>query len=56
MKAYKIQVIKGKNWFWRVIAIANGKILAHSEQYSSKQAAIDTAKALFGNKFTLEIK
>lgn len=41
----KIQVLKNKagKWFWRIKA-RNGKILAHSETYSSKQAALKTAQ------------
>ena len=58
MKKYKIQVVQDKagHWFWHIVAIANGKILAHSEQYDSKRNAADTAKAVFGNKFELEIR
>ncbi len=43
---YEIILVKGrKNWFWRLIA-RNGKTVAHSETYSSKQKARKTAKKL----------
>ena len=48
---YKIQVVKGKKqWFWRIVA-RNGKTLAHSETYSSKGKAVQTAK-----RFSLNTK
>ena len=39
----KIVVEKNRRgkWYWKIIA-SNGKILAHSEEYSRKQACIDT--------------
>lgn len=43
---YEIVLLKGrKNWFWRLTA-RNGKTIAHSETYSSKQKALKTAKKL----------
>ena len=43
----KIEVLKNKRskWYWRLVA-ANGKVLAHSETYSSKQMALKTAKKI----------
>jgi uncharacterized protein YegP (UPF0339 family) len=38
----KIQIRRTRNrrqpWFWRIVA-ANGKVMAHSETYSSKRKA-----------------
>lgn len=42
---YKIEILKkkkGSKYYWRIKA-RNGKILAHSETYNSKQAARKTA-------------
>jgi len=38
-----LQVLKkNSKWYWKMIA-ENGKVLAHSEQYSSKRKALQTA-------------
>lgn len=46
-KKFFINVLKNKNgaWFWRLKA-RNGKILAHSEAYSSKAKALKTVESL----------
>lgn len=43
----KIETLKNKNgkWFWRLVA-SNGKVLAHSESYSSKRKANQTVAAV----------
>ena len=45
----KIEMLKNKKskWFWRIKA-NNGKILAHSESYNSKQACRKTADRVRG--------
>lgn len=35
---YKIEIRKGRRWYWRIVA-ENGKVLAHSENYSSRSMA-----------------
>jgi len=37
-REYNVELVRGKKWFWRIKA-KNGKILAHSEQYSNKSNA-----------------
>jgi len=46
-KMYRIEVLKGKSdkWYWR-LKYNNGRILAHSETYSSKFQAQKTARNL----------
>ena len=42
----KIVILKKRNqWYWKLVA-RNGKILAHSETYSSQRKAIKTATKL----------
>jgi uncharacterized protein YegP (UPF0339 family) len=43
---YRIEILlnKGKKWFWHLKR--NGRILAHSESYSSLRKAKNTAMAL----------
>lgn len=44
---YKIQVCKGKKqWYW-ILKHKNGHTLAHSEQYSSRYKAKQTASTLY---------
>jgi uncharacterized protein YegP (UPF0339 family) len=45
---YKIEVLRSSmgGWYWRIEA-PNGRILAHSESYSSKAKAIQTADSFF---------
>ena len=39
MSNYNIQILKKRAlWYWRLVA-SNGRVLAHSEQYSSKSKA-----------------
>lgn len=46
MKNYKIELYTGKDgWRWRVKS-RNGKILAFSEAYKTRQAALKTALAV----------
>ena len=48
---YRIEVrtkTSGK-WYWRLVSNANDEPLAHSEQYSSRAKAIQTARALSDN-------
>lgn len=43
----KIVVLKKRNqWYWKLVA-RNGRILAHSETYSSKAKAVKTAIKIF---------
>jgi len=43
---YKIELVKGRNkWYWKLKS-HNGRILAHSETYSSRFQAKKTAIAL----------
>ena len=43
---YKIEVIRSRGtWYWRLKSF-NGNILAHSEKYSGRVAAMSTAKKL----------
>ena len=44
---FEIEQGRNKKWFWRLKA-ANGKILAHSEIYSSKAKALQTVESLEG--------
>ncbi len=45
----KVELLKKRNkWYWRLVA-NNGKVLAHSEQYSSKPKAEKTASKIFGD-------
>jgi len=50
----KIEMLKNKKskWFWRIKA-NNGKILAHSESYNSKQACRKTAGMLRGARILI---
>ena len=42
----KIIILKKRDqWYWKLVA-RNGKILAHSETYSSRRMAIKTANLL----------
>jgi len=45
---FKIVVKQNKDqqWFWHLVG-RNGEVLAHSESYSSKHKALDTATAVF---------
>lgn len=44
---YKIEIIESKKkYYWRIVH-KNGKILAHSEKYSTRGKAKQTAKNLF---------
>ena len=47
---YIVEVLKGKKgkWYWRLKYI-NGRILAHSEIYSSRYQAQKTARNLASN-------
>lgn len=46
---YRIEVIVFRGqWHWRIVH-KNGQILAHSEKYSSKRKAMQTAKAVMLN-------
>jgi uncharacterized protein YegP (UPF0339 family) len=38
-------VITGQYW-WTLVAAGNGKMLAHSESYTTRRAAIDTVGGL----------
>ena len=46
-RGYIIKILKGKKnqWYWRLMH-SNGRILAHSEMYSSKFQATKTARNL----------
>ena len=44
-----IEVIKGKKWFFRIKG-ANNQIMAHSEQYESKQGAMRSARSIANEK------
>jgi len=46
---YRIVVQKSKNrkWFWDLVH-KNGHVLAHSEMYSSRAKAVQTAETLAG--------
>ncbi len=49
LNKYKIQVVRGKRkWYWRIVYL-NGRTLAHSEMYSSKAKARQTARNLAKN-------
>lgn len=42
--AFEIFVLQGrKHWYWRIVA-RNGETIAHSESYSTRRAAIKTAR------------
>lgn len=47
----KLEIRKGKSgkWYWRIKA-TNGRIVCHSETYSSKSKAIQTAKQIVKNE------
>lgn len=46
----RIEILKkSKSWYWRMKA-RNGRILAHSETYSSKQKAEKSAKIVSNNE------
>ena len=46
LNPYNIEVIRSKGkWYWRLKS-HNGRILAHSEKYSSRGSALLTAKRL----------
>jgi len=51
----RIEVLKNKSgkWFWRIVA-KNGRILAHSQAYASKQGATSTASAVLHDLFWVE--
>lgn len=47
MKKLKMQVLKKKGWYWRLVA-SNGKILCNSEIFYSKSNALRAAnKAIY---------
>lgn len=48
MKKLKMQVLKKKGWYWRLVA-SNGKIMCHSEQLYSKSNAIRAANNTIGD-------
>jgi uncharacterized protein YegP (UPF0339 family) len=45
---YKIVMLTNKQgaWYWHLMSVSNGEILANSEAYSSRNACEDTAKGL----------
>lgn len=47
-RAWRVELLKGEKgtWYWRLKA-GNGKVLAHSETYSSRLKARKTAWAVF---------
>ena len=53
----KVEILKGKSkkWYWRVRA-KNGRILCHSEQYSSRAKALQTARSVIKERFIFEPK
>lgn len=54
-KVLRIQVCTGFGWwFWKLVS-KNGEILAHSECYKSKAAAMKTAKLIKGASFEIEV-
>jgi len=48
----KLEILMGKSrkYYWRVRA-KNGKIVCHSETYSSKAKALQTAKSILKERF-----
>ena len=46
----KLEVLKGRSgkWYWRIKS-PNGRILCHSELYSSKQKAVQTARLVLNS-------
>ena len=54
---YIIEVLKGKKgkWYWR-LKYSNGRILAHSETYSSRHQAKKTALNLSTNIFSCRLE
>jgi uncharacterized protein YegP (UPF0339 family) len=49
----KIEIHKsGKHWYFRIVA-RNGKILAHSEQYTRKRNARETAELISDGRFAI---
>jgi uncharacterized protein YegP (UPF0339 family) len=50
--------LRGRRWFFRIVA-ANGEIIAQSEAYTRKNAAINTAcklrAGLYTAKFEVEV-
>jgi uncharacterized protein YegP (UPF0339 family) len=54
MRKLIIEVLQGKSgsWYWRIKA-SNGRILAHSETYSSRRKATGTAIRLMTAELTL---
>jgi uncharacterized protein YegP (UPF0339 family) len=43
-------------WYIRFVDSDNGKILAHSENYSGRQAAIDTAQMIALSPFLVRVE
>lgn len=46
--AVQLQVLdaRGGGFYWHIISVGNGKILAASEVYTTKQAAVDTMRVV----------
>jgi len=44
----KIEVLKGKSgkWYWRIVSTKNGKVICHSESYSSRTKASQTVRSM----------
>lgn len=48
--AVQLQVLKAKTqeprWYWHIISVGNGEIMASSQLYKSKQSAIDSMRVI----------